>query len=175
VKHLFIVRHAQAQFNASGRDIDRPLSPSGARDAMRMATLTSSDLSGAGAGADVGAGAPVFSCSPAVRTRQTAGLFLETWSRSAVQLQLFDRGYATTPAAWLAHIQSWPNTAEQGWIWGHNPELSMLVNELAGSDTSVELSPADIICLAFDINDWGAVFSASGTITRHYIASQHSQ
>ena len=172
MKKLFIVRHAQADaYGSAASDFERPLSPFGVADAQRMAGLVARELAIEQAGS-----LEIFSCSPALRTRQTAALFLEVWGRSADELETFEHGYATTTAAWLDHIQGWDNAAEHGWIWGHNPELSMLASELSGTDgvggSAVQLSPADIICLQFEIDDWGAVFSASGTPTLHLVASQ---
>jgi phosphohistidine phosphatase len=141
MKTLVLVRHGHAQQTAD--DATRPLSPEG-RAAVRkrapqlIATPPDRVL-----------------CSPAVRTRQTAEVLLQTLSRD-VPVLLPDALYLAEVGRLLELIRNTPAEVETLWIVGHNPGLSDLGTLLLRE--SVALDTADVVALS--VSGWQSLEAA---------------
>src|SRR5687767_2042344 len=118
MKHLILVRHAQAAPESQGfKDFDRPLTPSGTEEARRAAQ-------------QLAAGYPppdLIIASPARRALETARLFAETFGYPLQQLTTDKQIYLAGPADLLTVIHAVPDDIGRLTIVGHNPGISNLV------------------------------------------------
>lgn len=127
---LLLLRHAKASHEAGARDLGRPLTQRGRRDAVA-------------AGAQLSAWSvtcDLVLCSPAVRTR-------ETWDQAAaggaqaLEVSYRDEIYEASREALLALVQGVGDAVHTVLVVGHGPGLPGLAHLLAGLDT--QAPPAD--------------------------------
>jgi phosphohistidine phosphatase len=132
---VILVRHAHAEWPSwSGRDFDRPLTPRGEEDAAR----TAHELRQAGHRP------ALLLASPALRTRQTAGIIAGILELAEGTLKFDDGFYNSTPAtlaAALRHVTR--NTDGCVMLVAHNPAISELARQLAGDRSAPGFAPAD--------------------------------
>jgi phosphohistidine phosphatase len=142
MKTLLLLRHAKASRDDSGiPDHDRPLKPSGKKDAKQIGRLLS----------EAKLVPTLIVSSTAVRARKTA-------SKAAKQMnypraiELSDRLYLSTPHDHLAVVQALADAEDCVLLVGHNPGISQFLSEL--TDTASELSTAELAQIALPINHW---------------------
>ena len=101
-------------------------------------------------------------CSPANRTLQTAMLlchFLQLHPDFIKISDILYTGDANDILSALPGVDS-----QQLFIIGHNPHLSWLAHLLCNSTKTINLPPAGIISLAFEIEDWSELTKAQGRL-----------
>ncbi|HAT47302.1 MAG TPA: histidine phosphatase family protein, partial [Flavobacteriales bacterium] len=59
-------------------------------------------------------------------------------------------------------INNWPDQYESGWIVGHNPGLSELVERL--TDQNMWLPTCGLAEISLEVNSWTEVFAGTGRL-----------
>ena len=142
MKVLSLLRHATAVRDPRFLDFDRPLEPSGERDAMRLGARLR----------DTQSGFDQIICSPAVRTSRTASLLLQAMGLQQPVLELEKALYTSSVDRLLRIIARVDDSVERLLIVGHNPELSELAILLSAD--AEELSPCTLVNLRWESAGW---------------------
>lgn len=153
MKHLLLLRHAQALPATGGNDIDRVLSPKGMDDARALGkTLRQRGIT-----------PDQIICSAATRTRQTCEKLLEGLN-TEVHTTFTRSIYDATPGDLFQIIQTADSAAKTLLLIGHNPTIYELAIRLAaqGSDTllnhlSMGYAPATLSHIETDIESWADI------------------
>jgi phosphohistidine phosphatase len=155
-----LLRHAKADRNGPGADIDRPLSTRGrAACAATAAYMRTNDL------------APdLVLCSPAARTRETLRCILDEtgWTPAVEYPAMFYPGAAERV---LDQIGMADDAVARLLVVGHNPGIQLLVLALAKPGTgdaarrmADKYPTAGLAVLDFDGPDWTAVAPRRGRL-----------
>ncbi len=152
MKRLFVLRHGKAEPGNGMADASRSLTERGMDDAFKLGLWTKESRK---------TGAPLW-VSPATRTRQTAQRLCEAWSESEASIHLQHDAYLASDRAWLSWIGLWPNDTDQGWIVGHNPGVSELVERL--TDQPVWLPTCGLAEVELHIDAWEEAFAGTGRL-----------
>lgn len=142
MKVLSLLRHATALKDPRFKDFDRPLEPSGERDALRLGMLLR----------DAQTGFDRILCSPAVRTARTANLLLQSMGLPQVTIEFEKALYASSVDRLLRIIAKADDSVDRLLIVGHNPELSELAILL--SPAADELSPCTLVNFCWQSTGW---------------------
>ena len=142
MKTLSLLRHATAVRDPRFVDFDRPLEPSGERDALRLGMRLR----------DTQAGFDRVICSPAVRTSRTASLLLQAMGLQQPMVELERALYTSSVDRLLRIIAGVDDAVERLLIVGHNPELSELAIFLSAD--AEELSPCTLVSLHWESTGW---------------------
>ena len=119
---LILLRHAKSAWPVGIRDIERPLSARGQRNAKRFGEmLISQELV-----------PDVVVCSPAARTRETWHLVAQAGGFDPQSVQVDRRLYAATWWDVLDVVRQLPAEATRALIIGHNPSVEDLAGQLSG-------------------------------------------
>ena len=120
-RQLLILRHAKARKDLPVKDRERPLADEGRDDLRRVAT----------AAAQAGLLPELVLCSPALRARETATLFLVAAGIDPDVLfdELIYAGVANDLPRLLGSV---PEQVQCVMLVGHNPDLEDLVRRLCG-------------------------------------------
>jgi phosphohistidine phosphatase len=122
LKILILVRHAKSSWkDASLADRDRPLNKRGKRDAPEMGRR----LAARGAEPDL------IVSSPAARALATARIIAEAVGYPVDAIREDERLYLASPAELLEAIRDLDDGYDRVFLFGHNPGLTELVNELS--------------------------------------------
>jgi phosphohistidine phosphatase len=132
---VLVARHAHADWPAwQGRDFDRPLTPRGEEDAARTAEALR----------EAGHRPGLVLVSPALRTRQTAGIIARRLGLAEGVLRPVDSLYNASPAVLEAELrQAAQETDGLLMLVAHNPGVSQLARSLSGDPAEPAFSPAD--------------------------------
>ena len=150
MKKLLLVRHAKAEKDTSGRDIDRPLKYIGIQDAAFMADKLKE-----------GAYIPQsIITSPALRTKTTAEIFAEHFSLPDPSKN--KALYEASQQTWLNTINQLPADQDFIAIVGHNPGVSQIIYYLTGDAREVHTCAVAVI--EVDTNDWTAISEDTGKL-----------
>lgn len=156
MKTLFLVRHAKSsRDDPTLSDRDRPLNDRGRHDAVAMARR----LAGRGVKPDR------LLSSPARRALSTARRFADGLGIERESIAVDDRLYAGTAGILLSVIQGMDDRAGALMLFGHNPEMSSLAQQLSGRWT--DLPTCAVAEFRFDTARWsevGAVGPSAVTI-----------
>jgi phosphohistidine phosphatase len=122
LKTLVLVRHAKSSWkDESLPDRDRPLNRRGERDAPRMGRRL----------ADLVGRVDLIVSSPATRATATARIVAEAMGYRADAIREDERIYEAGPAEILDVIRDIEPDFHRVLLFGHNPGLTQLVNELS--------------------------------------------
>lgn len=165
IKNLIILRHAKSSWNHPGlSDRERPLNARGERDAPFM-------------GAQLKAGGLIpdaIVCSPAVRARSTAraiaGALGYPEDRIVVRDAIYERGRAGLMEVIQALDAAWNRVI----LIGHNPDLTLLINRLAGEDLP-HLPTCGLASIVFEVDDWKHVMDGAGRMTLFDYPKRHAR
>ena len=152
MKRLFIVRHGKAMPQGGGSDFDRPLSAQGEADAHTLGQWTAEARQ---------FGSPLC-VSPALRTKSTARCLVDVWGEPHTHIQLEEQAYLASDRAWLGWINTWSDEHETGWIVGHNPGLSELVERL--TDQPIWLPTCGLAEITLHVDAWAEAFAGTGRL-----------
>ena len=152
MKRLFVLRHGKAEPGSGMPDAARALTDRGENDALKLGNWTKETRV---------AGTPLW-VSPATRTHQTAKKLCESWGETEDALHLQPDAYLASDRAWLTWIGQWPNEAASGWIVGHNPGVSDLVERL--TDQPVWLPTCGLAEVELHIESWAEIFAGTGRL-----------
>lgn len=146
-RQLLLLRHAKATFEIGGRDVDRPLSEVGCRQAVRL-----------------GKQMKKLGFFPDYVVSSSAKRAVDTCYRVCSQLDiplgsvyLNEAIYQATASLLLSLLASTDKTATSLLIVGHNPALEDLATLLSlhpsSHDNEIRMYPATLIELQFN-GDW---------------------
>jgi len=152
MKRLFVIRHGKAVPHGSCPDLDRVLAPRGRTDAAALGRWTREARTTA---------APLL-VSPAARTQETASLLCSEWGEPLTSACLQEDAYLASDRAWLNWINAWDDRHESGWIVGHNPGLSELVERL--TEQPVWLPTCGLAEIELHVDSWAAAFAGTGRL-----------
>lgn len=159
MKQLYVVRHGHAEPQHEGGDFHRRLTAQGEREVL--------DLARASRACRV-AGSPLWA-SPSQRTTQTAQTLLKEWQEAPMNMQTQEEAYLASDRSWIQWIQDWDNAHDSGWIVGHNPGLSDLVQHLTGS--AISLPTGSMAALQLEVNQWEELFAGVAHLERLFTPS----
>jgi phosphohistidine phosphatase len=151
MRTLYIVRHAKSSWaDASMDDAARPLNERGRHDAPMMAKRF----------ADLQEPVGLLASSPAVRARSTADAFA---SALGLPVQENVRLYLATADELLALVQGLPDEVRSAMIVGHNPGLSVLVDDLTG-DGMGDMPTCAMARVDLEADHWNEVARKTGSL-----------
>lgn len=152
---LYIVRHAKAEDRAMFMaDHDRELTPEGIIAAARVGRYLHRQNS---------LPAEIIS-STAPRANHTARVIAEQLGVDPARIQLNDALYGGGPKAYLAAINSLPETLPSAMIVGHNPDVTYFAEFLTHQSIG-SMSKGAVIAVTFGDLTWAGVSARTGTIT----------
>jgi phosphohistidine phosphatase len=146
MKHLIIVRHAKSRKDIPLLDdFDRPLNDRGLRDAPAMASRLT----------ERGIHPQQMITSPALRALATCKMFAEVLKFPAVQIQLEKNIYHASAAALLSVVRkiNERNSEQPVLLFGHNPGLTDLVNDLIEADID-NIPTTGVVSCRLSIDKW---------------------
>jgi len=151
-KRLILVRHAKSSWNQPElSDFQRPLNERGRRDVPEMSQRfleTSLKID------------RIIS-SPAERAITTAYGFAARLNINAEDILQKEELYHASAMALKRAIARTPNDIESLMVFGHNPVLTYLINDL--SDFYLDNLPTCAICgIEFNIDAWSSVLKEKG-------------
>ena len=160
MKELIIVRHAKSDWgDASVDDHDRTLNSRGQRDAPRMAELLAEKLSADSVSVDA------IISSSAQRAKSTAMIFAKGLGFSEAEVQIKQSGSLASAHEWLAIVSEVDENVERLMIFGHNPGLETLADQLLRPGESVGALPTcAVVRIQLDVEFWGAVGENDGRL-----------
>ena len=142
MKSLLLMRHAKSSWKDSKlKDMDRPLTKRGLKNAPRMGQLL----------LEMDLAPQSILCSPAVRARQTAELVSEALHFDGETYYL-ENLYMAEPPAYLEALSKLPDELERVLVIGHNPGLEALMQLL--TDQCEALPTASIAYISLPIDAW---------------------
>lgn len=154
MKTLFIIRHAKSSWdNTSLNDFERPLNTRGLRDAP----LAGQNL------VDRKENFDLIISSPAVRAIATARLIASELAYHGSAIQQDHSFYHASPKTIIRAINQVGDKVNSLAVFGHNPGLTDLVNELADFDLP-NLPTAGIVKISFPFHSWELVSFGTGNI-----------
>ncbi len=158
MKTLTLVRHAKSDWGHDGLlDIDRPLNQRGYTDAYVMSNWFASTEKKEF----------LMVSSPAVRAISTAFIFARALKIDANLVKVTPHIYESTSSVLKTLISEFPNTNNSVLLFGHNPGITNLCNELNGDLFFDNVPTCGVIQLQFTVNTWQEVPNANGKIAFH--------
>jgi phosphohistidine phosphatase len=154
VRTLLVLRHAKAVPDA-GDDEARELAPRGRKDAVRMGERALA----------LGLVPDRVLCSSAVRTRETAALFLRAAGFDGV-VEFLPSLYLAEPKAYLSALAAHAASAARPLVIGHNPGLESLVRVLTGERVALGTSALVECSLPIESFDSVAAVDGQGRLVR---------
>jgi phosphohistidine phosphatase len=150
MKKLLLIRHAKAEKDTAGKDINRPLKYIGIQDAAFMAERIK----------EKSMIPQIIITSPALRTKTTAEIFAD-------HLLLPDPEtnkaiYEASQQTWLKVINQLPDQYDFIAIVGHNPGVSQILYYLTGETREVHTSTVALI--DFETDDWASISGETGKL-----------
>ena len=152
MKTLFLVRHAKSSWaDPALSDQERPLNERGERDASRMGKR----LAARGIKPDI------MISSPALRAYSTAVKIAAELGYPKFDIQLNDKLYFEGASGMLKVIHELIPKVGAAMVFGHNPTMTELVNDLAQTDID-NVPTCGIAEIYFDIESWEDVDQGKG-------------
>lgn len=148
MKELILVRHAKSDWaNESVKDIDRHLNDRGYADAYQLSQWYKSEFS-----------LPdLMVSSPATRAINTAFIFARTFGMPEAQVMVHGDLYESTLEEYLKVISGMDKKTNRLMMFGHNPAITNLTNELNKDLMFENIPTCGIIKIGFPYNSWTEV------------------
>ncbi|WP_259067423.1 SixA phosphatase family protein [Mucilaginibacter sp. X4EP1] len=150
MKKLLLIRHAKAEKETVGKDIDRPLKYIGMQDAAFMADRIKTEK----------IVPQLIITSPALRTKTTAEIFADHFKLPSPTPN--KAIYEASRQTWLKLINQLPAEYDFIAIVGHNPGVNQILYYLTGDAREVHTSTVALI--DFDTDDWAAISGDTGKL-----------
>jgi len=151
-KRLFIVRHAKSSWNQPElTDFQRPLNERGKRDVPNMSLRF----------LEKGYKIDRILSSPAERAITTAYGFAARLNINSEEIIQNESLYHASAFALRRAIAKTPNEIDSLMLFGHNPGLTYLINDI--SDFNLDNLPTCAVCgIEFNIEQWTSVLKSTG-------------
>lgn len=151
---LYIVRHAKAEDRATFMvDHDRQLTSDGIIAAARMGRyLHQKEIR-----------PDVVISSTAPRAKDTAKVIAEQIGYNTADIRLDEALFEGGPKAYLAAVNTLPETVRTAMIVGHNPDVSYLAEYLTHQDIG-SMSKGAVVAVTFDGLNWAEVAGRTGHV-----------
>lgn len=163
MKTVFFVRHAKSSWdNPSLRDIERPLSKRGKRDAPFMGKL----LRGKGIVPDR------LISSPANRALSTARYFAKAFGIAEEEVEVDKRIYDAYPEDILEIVQELPEEYGLILMFGHNPTLTGVAN-LFTEDYISNVPTCGIFRVDAAVDSWADFREGKGRLAEYHYPKQY--
>ncbi len=160
-KTLLLVRHAKAEDTSlMFKDFDRELVGSGIMDSARLGHHLQVE----------GVKVHLIKTSSAIRTYQTAKVMAEQMRYDTESIESVEKLYNGGPQAYLAAVNTTPESVETLLICGHNPDISYFAEYLTGGDVG-SMEKCGLITIEFAGVQWAEVSKKMGTM-KNYITRQ---
>ncbi|MGZ3885126.1 MAG: SixA phosphatase family protein [Bacteroidia bacterium] len=145
MKKLILVRHAKSDWgNESLKDIDRHLNDRGYEDAYLMAKWFDEQI-----------GVPdLMISSPATRAVSTAFIFARYLGVPESKVLISTGIYESKPETMLDAISKSDDACALVCVFGHNPTLTTLVNDLNKDLMFDNVPTCGVVCIELNINSW---------------------
>ena len=145
MKKLILVRHAKSDWgNESLKDMDRPLNQRGYQDAYIMAKWCKENLPMP----------DLMVSSHAIRAISTSFIFARTLERKEDDVKIENGLYESTMPKWLKIIGEFENKSQVVMVFGHNPVITNLVNELSKELFFDNLPTCSVVGIELGTKDW---------------------
>jgi phosphohistidine phosphatase len=155
MKTLYVVRHAKSSWdNTDLADFERPLNERGKADAPRMGKrLKERDVHPS-----------LLLSSPAKRTLATAKRIAEVLNYPKKNIHTEEKLFHADSDEIIAVLKSVSDQNEVVMLFGHNPGLTELVNEI-GEHVNIDNIPTcGVVALRFHVNSWNQLGSIKGEL-----------
>ena len=153
MKTLTLIRHAKSSWKKQVPDIDRPLNKRGKRNAPEMgARLAAKDIHPDG-----------LVSSPAKRALTTALAIAETIGFERKQVEVDERLYTFEAARLLEVIQTLDERHGHVIVFGHNPAITNLANELTNTNIG-NVPTCGVVVIQLEVDAWRFVAAGGGTL-----------
>jgi phosphohistidine phosphatase len=163
MKTLVIVRHAKSSWDDPFlSDHQRPLAKRGLRDAPLMGAIL----------ADWGPPVDRVISSSAVRALKTAELVTGEMGLPWDEIQIEEDLYHATEYEMLDIIREQEDYLDGLLLFGHNPGMTYLVNDLSDLDLE-NLPTCGVVILQFDVDSWAEIGEALATSADIHIPKNH--
>ncbi len=156
MKQLIVVRHAKSDWGNEGlKDIDRPLNERGYTDAYALSEwfFEHHDVP------------KLFISSDATRALSTAFIFARNLNYETTQVKIVPKIYESNAATLKEVIASIDDTIGSAILFGHNPGITTLVNELNEELFFDNIPTCGIISIQFNAKSWKEAASTKGKIS----------
>lgn len=164
MKRIFMVRHAKSSWDdPSLRDIDRPLSKRGRRDAPFMAKLM----------VDGQPKPDALISSPARRAFDTARQFAKAWGWNKEDIMRDPEIYEAYHMDLLALIQRLEDAWDTVFIFGHNPAFTDFVNLFSGGGHIDNIPTCGIVALESTADAWKSFSTENSRVVQFYYPKQY--
>lgn len=150
MKELVLVRHAKSDWTKESiHDIDRPLGERGYEDAYILSKWFKEEM-----------GLPdLIISSPATRALNTAFIFARTFEMKEKDVLIDETLYESFVKSYLKSISQVNNKVNRLMVFGHNPMLTELTNELNNGLMFDNVPTCGIIKIGFEFNDWKEILN----------------
>lgn len=154
MKSLFLVRHAKSSWDYPElSDFERPLNKRGKKDAPLMGEVFNK----------LNIKPDQIISSPAVRAITTARTIAESINYPVENIKTIEAIYEVGTKDLLKLIRSTDNKINSLMIFGHNPALTLLSNDI-GDKYIDNIPTCGMTAIEFDITSWQDLKSESGKI-----------
>lgn len=159
MKRIIIVRHAKSVPYGYDDDFNRDLTDRGIKDAEKISSKLKelkiiSDL---------------VIASPATRTMHTANIFCKNLGYDLKFIrQEVDFYDGATTQSFIGVIQKLPEDVQTIFIFGHNPSVYYLVDNLVNS-FNADMPTCSTVGIDFQVDKWAEVASRGGKVAFQYI------
>ena len=150
MKKLLLIRHAKAEKETGGKDIDRPLKYIGIQDTAFMAERLK----------EKSIVPQLIVSSPALRTKTTAEIFSDHFLLPDPQLN--KAIYEASQQTLLKVINQFSNEYDFIALVGHNPGISYILYYLTGQ--AKEVHTATTALIEFESDDWASLSGDDGKL-----------
>jgi phosphohistidine phosphatase len=159
MKKLLLIRHAKAVHELGYDDFERPLTPSGIKDAEFMAErLLKKNII-----------PQLLVSSPAIRALATADIFSEYLSLSKPKQ---DKSiYEASKVALLDVINGFDDRYDFIGLAGHNPTIEQMAKYLTGQTT--DFPTCAVALIAFELDSWQQVSAGTGELNWYDSPKEH--
>ncbi len=163
MKTVYFIRHAKSSWDEpSLRDIDRPLSSRGLRDAPFMANMLKSKS----------VKPDLIISSPANRALTTAKFFAKELGIDADSIEVKRNIYEAYPEDVINVIRNANDAVSVILIFGHNPTFTSLANRFT-EDYIPNIPTCGIVKIEADIKSWSELNERNATQTEFYYPKQY--